>query len=211
MSDKLPALNNLPVPALTDLLYIVTPGIDPLGSFNITLAQIQAFLLSVAPNPLSSNFVLVGTTGAGPDNLMGFSVPGNTLDVQNAYLYASAAGQVSAQNGGAGDTRTIVWSYGGQTIDTRVINAVNTVCNWRVELFIGRILASGAGSTRAISWWSAWNSGVDTAPIRDFQTQPLLNVNHANANNLLFTGASSDAAVDDITQMQLTIIKYPPT
>lgn len=211
MSDKLPALNNLVTPALTDLLYIVTPGIDPLGSFNITVEDLQAFFLLPAPDPLFSNFVLAGTTGAGPDNLMGFSVPGGTLDVQNAYLKVIAAGQVSAQNGGAGDTRTIVWSYGGVTIDTRVINAVNAVCNWRVELEIGRILASGAGSTRVVSKWEAWNSGIDTAPIRSFQTQPSINITHANANTLLFTGASSDAAVDDITQMELTITKYPPT
>jgi hypothetical protein len=209
MSDKLPALNNLAVPALTDLMYIVTPGIDPLGSFNITVADLQAFLNAVSPSVLEVNTTPVGNAGAGTDPLMSFSVPANTLDQNNQSIYAFMEGRASAQDGGAGDTRTFAWTYGGVAIDTRVINATNALCRWRVDLWIFRLAASGANSTYYVSEWQAWNSGVDTAPIRSFEVSGLITIDHTAANTLAMTGASSDAVNDDCVQSILQIIKYP--
>lgn len=151
----------------------------------------------------------VGNLGAGTDPLMSSQIDANILGQVNDAFYALAEGFVSAQDGGVGDTRTLSWSYGGVTLDTRVINAVNALCFWRVELWMFRITPSGPNTAYYISKWGAWNSGVDTAPIRSFELSNNIAINHAIANTLQVTGASSDAVNGDVTQRALVVAKYP--
>jgi hypothetical protein len=134
---------------------------------------------------------------------MTFTVPANTLAATNDTLRVRMSGIVSAQDGGAGDTRTIVWSYAGNNIDSRVINNTNAICNWCVDLIIVRI--STANTVYYDSTWGAWNSGSDAAAIRSFKTQGTIAATHSNANILKATGASSDAANNDVVQQLLIV------
>ena len=209
MSSKLPALSNLPIPALTDLFYIVTPGIDPLGSFNITYAQLRAALLTTMPEVLEVNVTPVGNVGAGTDNLMSFSVPANTLAQNGDSFSAFMEGTLSAQDGGAGDQRTLTWSYGGNTVDTRITQGVNAICRYQIEVNIFRKAASGVGSTYFTSRWDAWNSTTAAAVITTFEVNGLMTIDHTAANTFLMTGASTDAVNNDVVQNVLRMVKYP--
>jgi hypothetical protein len=147
----------------------------------------------------------VGNVGAGTDDLISKSVEANVFGEDGDTMYVLMSGTASAQDGGAGDTRTIVWSLGGQTIDTRVINATNATCRWRVELHMVRTAAT---TIFYVSKWEAWNTGSDTAPLRSFQVSGTITVTLSNSNTLKATGASSDAVNNDIVQDALLVWKY---
>jgi len=98
MSAELPALGNLAVPASTDLLYIVTPGIDPLGSFNITYAQLRAAILSGVAQSIEVNTTLINSSGVGPDVLHTFTLPANTLANDEDYIEVWYGGGFAAVN-----------------------------------------------------------------------------------------------------------------
>jgi hypothetical protein len=93
MSDKLPALGNLATPALTDLLYIVTPGIDPLGSFNITYAQLRAALLAGVGVAFPSDITPQGNAAGGAlTTLQSFVLPAGSLGSNGDFVRFTYSG-----------------------------------------------------------------------------------------------------------------------
>lgn len=177
-------------------------GGAPASRVSEELDQIIAWTAKAWRN-INLDTTAVGNVGGGTDDLMTYTVPASTLAATNDALRIRMSGIVSAQDGGAGDTRTIVWSYAGNNIDSRVINATNAQCNWCIDLWIVRI--STANTVFYDSTWGAWNSGSDTAPLRSFKTQGTIAATHTNANVLKATGNSSDAVNNDIVQQLLVV------
>jgi hypothetical protein len=132
MSDKLPALNNLAVPALTDLMYIVTPGVDPLGSFNITVSDLQAFLLSGVSTRIFVDVTTQTNVLAVVLTVATVSIPAGTLAATGDFIEFVMEFDVA----GAGNSKTINYSFGGQNLNAAPWN--NTLSSTQ-GVQIGRV------------------------------------------------------------------------
>jgi hypothetical protein len=200
MSDKLPALGNLAVPALTDLLYIVTPGIDPLGSFNITYAQLLAAIRAGVPVALPPDTTTYNSAAGGA--LTTFATYNITLPSNGDYFkflyggaYAANANtkRVTLTVGGNGyedtgliDIRTLGWLISG--VVTRLTDTTVRV----VTVFDGGILAiDGANNIVVTNIGGRMNQRVSPSlAVPDLDTNPLA---------MVTSGAGTAAA--DVTQV----------
>jgi len=146
MSDKLPALTNLAVPALTDLLYIVTPGIDPLGSFNISFAQLRAAILSGVPQTIEVNTTVVNSAGAGPDVLHTFTLPANSLANDNDCIEIWYAGGFAAVN----RDKAVQAQFAGVTYENSGVFDFDGSTGWMLGARIVRIDATHVESSHIL-------------------------------------------------------------
>lgn len=132
MSDKLPALNNLAVPALTDLMYIVTPGIDPLGSFNITVADLQAFFNADVPLRIFTDVADHGNVLAAETTIETISIPAGTLAATGDFFeYVMEYSLVSL-----GVSKTIRYKFDSQLLNAAPWN--NTLASTQ-GVQVGRV------------------------------------------------------------------------
>lgn len=200
MSDKLPALNNLAVPASTDLLYIVTPGIDPLGSFNITFAQLRAALLSgvgVAQPIDTTTYSSAAGGGLTTFATYNISLPNDGDYFKFFYGGAYAANtntkRVVLTVGGNGyedtgliDIRTLGWIISG------IVTRLSDTTVRTVTVFDGGILSiNGANAIVATNIGGRMNQRVaPTLTVADLDTNPL---------TMVTSGAGTAAA--DVTQV----------
>ena len=196
------------------LNFIDTTGGDDDASFSLdadiltltigsnTIVFRNNGLIAGFPKNLESNITPVGNVGGGTDNLMSFVVPGGSLASAGDQLRIKMSGTASAQDGGAGDQRAFTWTYGGQSIDARIIQAINALCTWDVQIVIARIDATTA---RYISIWNAWNTATAAAVTSTFLAQGTITITHANNNTFLLTASSTDAVNNDCVQQILSI------
>jgi len=212
MSDKLPALPNLAIPALTDLLYMVTPGVDPLGSFNITFAQLQAALLAGVPRVIERNFDAVPTSAAGPVVMHTFSVDAglmqdeDMLEIEYGGLVATNANNKFISNTVGGNT--IENASGGSLTGpglfgwkmyARVIRLSDVLVQCSTDTLMGFLSVSTANVvTTAGLGFASFNRQSNAIAVPDMDTNPLV---------LECLGAGG--AAGDVTQ-NLSIIKYVP-
>jgi hypothetical protein len=213
MSDKLPALNNLATPALTDLLYIVTPGIDPLGSFNITVEDLQAFLLAGVPRVIERNFTSTPTSVAGPVVMHTFDVPAglmqdeDILEIEYGGLVATNANNKFISNTVGGNT--IENASGGSLTGpglfgwkmyVRVIRLSDVLVQCSTDTLMGFLSVSTANVvTTAGLGFASFNRQNASVAVADLDT-----------NNLTLQCLGAGGAAGDVTQ-NLSIIKYIPS
>jgi hypothetical protein len=200
MSNKLPNLTNLATPALTDLFYIVTPGIEPLGSFNISFAQLRAELLSGVgiAQPIDTTTYSSAAGGA----LTTFATYNITLPSNGDYFkffyggaYAANAntkrvtltvGGNAYEDTGLIDIRTLGWVLSG------VVTRLTDTTVRAVTVFDGGILAiDGANAIVATNIGGRMNQRVaPSLTVADLDTNPLV---------MVTSGAGTAAA--DVTQV----------
>lgn len=200
MSDQLPALPNKAVPDLTDLLYLVEPGIEPLGSFNITYAQLRAALLSgvgVAQSIDTTTYSSAAGGGLTTFATYNISLPndgdyfkffygGAYAANANTKRFTLTVGGNGYEDTGLIDVRTLGWIISG--IVTRLTDTTVRV----VTVFDGGVLViNGANAIVATNIGGRMNQRVSPSlAVADLDTNPLA---------MVTSGAGTAAA--DVTQV----------
>jgi hypothetical protein len=213
MSDKLPDLPNLATPALTDLLYIVTPGIEPLGSFNITVADLLSFFLAGVPRVIERNFTSTPTSAAGPVVMHTFDVPAglmqdeDILEIEYGGLIATNANNKFISNKVGGNT--IENASGGNITGpglfgwkmyVRVIRLSDVLVQVSTDTLMGFVTVTTANVVSSSGLgFASFNRQNAAVAVADLDT---------NALTLECLGAGG--AAGDVTQ-NLSIIKYVPS
>ena len=208
MSDKLPALNNLAIPALTDLMYIVTPGIDPLGSFNISFAQLRAAILAGVPDTIEVNTTPTGNVGGGLDPLHSFSLLAGSLANDDDYLEVEYAGSFATND----NDKRIVVSFGGQTITTIGTGLFDIDAgNWRYEITYTRLTSTTVLASLNLAWGfllrdgggTAGGNGLTAAAVAELTVPDL----DANATTMLVQaeGTANDDIIQRLSKIKLVL------
>ena len=200
MSDQLPALTNKAIPALTDLLYLVEPGIEPLGSFNILISQIRSFLLSGVGVSQPIDTVTASSAAGGaltPFRTYNISLPTNGDYFKFFYGGAYAAntntkrvtldvGGNSYEDTGLIDVRTLGWIISG------VVTRLSDVAVRVLSVFDGGILViNGANAIVATNIGGRMNQRVS----------PTLAVPDLDTNPLVMQTSGAGTALADVTQL----------
>jgi hypothetical protein len=190
MSSKLPALGNLAVPALTDQLYIVTPGIDPLGSFNILVSQFRAFLLSGVSTRIFVNVTNQANVNVAVLTVATVSIPAGTLAATGDFIEFVMEFALA----GPGNSKTINYSFGGQNLNAAPWN--NTLSSTQ-GIQIGRVYRVTDTTCRAyIS-----NTLPFLAQTTVFTQFGDITVADMDVNALNFVATIQGAASNDITHL----------
>ena len=213
MSDQLPNLTNKPIPDLTDLLYLVEPGIEPSGSFNILISQLRAFLLSGVPVAFPPDTSEVGNVGAGLDLLDSFSLPADSLANDEDFLDVWYGG-VFANNANA---KLIQAEFGGTAYETGgglVLTGGASFVGWSLNIRIIRLSSTSVRVSHGYIAHSAFIS-VANAPntfgagsfvvSRSSDITGLANLNsNATDMELFGQGTADDDVVKNLRIIRLT-------
>lgn len=205
--SKLTALTDLTVPALTDEMYIVRPADGALGSRNVTVANLRAFLSLGVPRVISGgvNVTATGNVGAGLDPLHSFTLPADTLANDLDFIEAVFGGTFATND----NDKRLAIQFDGQTIfdsalqdfdgqadrdqwalKTTIIRVTDTFINAVTQILIGQFFADGAGTLVSTNGMIR-GSVVNGVAVADLDT---------NAVVFRVAAESGAAATNDIVQ-----------
>lgn len=144
---------------------------------------------------LVSRFASVATSGTGATPLYSDSIPANTLSADGQRIIGEYV--AAASYGGVGYNATTNFSFAGQTVFNDVIALANPA-NYDFSVIVTRTSSTTARVTVTMNreYAAAAPSQLVTVTTTD-----LAGINWANANNLVFTGTSSNAA-QTVTALQ---------
>ena len=174
---------------------IVSQEVD--DDFNLLYANLTSKTLHV-------NTTVVGNVGAaGPDNLMSFSVPANTLKGTNDFLRVT----MSLAYNSADNTKNYNWQYGGVTISAAADAAASNGNINQAILIDVIIVRTGATTANFYSRYMSQDTAQSSLSTGDkffYRTTLAAAITHANANTMLVQVTSS-VADNDITQNLMLI------
>jgi hypothetical protein len=178
----------------TEQLYLATDGKVGAGIIPTTQLSIKAGTSTndaAVGGVLYVTAVTVGQVGAGPDTLATYSVPANTLAVNNQSLWWRAAGTM------AGTSCSIPIKFGATTLITLTGSPVGTG-EWWAE---GEIYRTGAATQRAVSHGGVNQGSTDIRFFGNVTPAETL----SGAVTFLITGTSSSNNNNDTVLSTLKI------
>ena len=195
--SKLTALTDLPLPALTDKMYIVRPSLGAVGSLSVTVANLRSFLLSGLAVAFPPDTSVVGNVGAGVDALHTFTLPANSLRSNGDYLRVRYSGKFASNN----NDKRILITFDAQTASDTTL-ADFDLGDWIYDLTYIRLSSTTVrvAINNAVGFVSFFNGAAGGSGVVGGSNTQSITVANLNSNAVTLLVSAEATADNDVTQ-----------